>query len=266
MRQPTSLAQYLSHWARGYTYVRDFVFANGGILFLLPAVLLLRQKVERWPLYVGALVLSWVVYLIYVGGDPKVFFRLVVLILPLVFLLVQEGFHELVDWMGTATDGKWTRWRIVALMLIAMIVTLDPVLIAGQAKKYVQEAKTIEPQRTAIGQWLRDNAHPDARLAVRAAGIVPYYSGLYTIDMLGVLDPTIAHQDILDADRATAHGKTDVAYILSLKPDYLLVQENETWSAFRSIDWAEHGYERILIKGTAAHGPHALWKRRAVQP
>jgi len=266
VRQPKSWAQRWSHWVRGYAYVRDFITTNGGILFLLPALLLLRKKVDAWLYYIGALVLSWGAYLIYVGGDPKVHFRLVALMLPQVYLLVQEGAHELVSWIGVFTERRAMHLLATILLLVAVIVTFDPYLVGDHAERFEQEANVIKPQRVAIGRWLSQNAPPDATLAVRAAGIVPFYSGLYTIDMLGVLDSRIAHQDILDTDRPTAHGKTDIPYILSQRPDYVMILKRETWDEFRAIDWSEYGYSRVPLMGTAAEGPHALWQLMDSQP
>jgi arabinofuranosyltransferase len=266
VRQPTSWEQRLAHWERGYTYVRDFAATNGGVLFLLPALLLLRTRVGRWPLYVGALALSWAAYLVYVGGDQKVFFRLVTLILPLLFLLVQDGVHESIGVISILTRTRSAFRLGLALLLVTIIVTIDPFLLRDQVKRYMREANVIGPQRTAIGHWLRQNASSDATLAVRAAGIVPFYSGLYTIDMLGVSDPRIAHQDILDADRPTAHGKTDVDYITSLRPDYIMLTTSETWDEFREINWAAYGYDQVRLTGAAAKGPHALWRLADSQP
>lgn len=265
VRQPQSWAQRWAHWVRGYAYVRDFITTNGGMLFLLPTLLTLHKKVEAWLYYVGALVLSWVGYLIYVGGDPKVHFRLVALMLPHVYLLVQEGAHEAVHWIGFFTERRTMRLFTATLLLIAVVVTFDPFLVGGQAERFEQETNVIKPQRVAIGRWLSQNASPDATLAVRAAGIVPFYSGLYTIDMLGVLDPRIAHQDILDSDRPTAHGKTDIPYILSRQPDFMMILKRETWDEFRAID-SEYGYNRVPLTGTAAKGPHALWQLMDSQP
>jgi arabinofuranosyltransferase len=260
VRQPKSWTQRWSHWVRGYAYIRDFITTNGGILFLLPVLLAIPKKIDKWLYYVSALVLSWVVYLIYVGGDPKVYCRLVALMLPLVYLLIQEGAHEAVYWSSVLTSQRAVRSLSVILLMVAVIVTFDPFLVGDQAERFEHIASVINPQRVAIGNWLSQNASSDAKLAVRAAGIVPFYSGLYTIDMLGVLDTRIAHQDILDADRNTAHGKTDIRYILSQQPDYIMILKHETWDEFRAIDWSESGYVRVPLTGIAAKGPHALWQ------
>jgi hypothetical protein len=266
VRQPQSWTQRWSHWARGYAYVHDFITTNGGLLFFLPILCVLREKVDAWLYYVGALVLSWGVYLIYVGGDPKVYYRLVALLLPLVYLLVQEGLHELVHRIGFLVGQRAVRSLVSILLLVAIVATFDPFIVGDQVKRFEQEANVIEPQRIAIGRWLKQNAPPDATLAVRAAGIMPFFSGLYTIDMLGVLDSGIAHQDILDGDRPTAHGKTDIPYILSKRPDYVVILKRETWDEFRAIDWSELGYVRVPLTGAAAQGPHALWQLEISPP
>ena len=79
----------------------------------------------------------------------------------------------------------------------------------------------VEPLREA-GQWLRDNAPPDAVLAGTEAGVIPYYSKLEFIDMLGLVDRHIA------ALPGGLHQKFDGAYVIGRRPDFVVLQFTET--------------------------------------
>jgi len=73
-----------------------------------------------------------------------------------------------------------------------------------------------------LGEYLRTNSRPDDLLATDAAGAIPYYSGLKTIDVLGLTDIHIAHKNIKTMGQgAPGHEKQDNAYVLSRNPRYI---------------------------------------------
>jgi hypothetical protein len=74
-----------------------------------------------------------------------------------------------------------------------------------------------------IGDWLADNVPEDTVLATNAAGIVPYRSGLPTIDMLGLNDMHIAHRELPLGVRVIGHEKYDADYVLSRQPDLIII-------------------------------------------
>jgi hypothetical protein len=47
-----------------------------------------------------------------------------------------------------------------------------------------------------LGRYLAENRSSDTTIAVAAAGAIPFYSGLRTIDMFGLNDPYIAHHPV----------------------------------------------------------------------
>ncbi|NOT25808.1 MAG: hypothetical protein HOP16_06855 [Acidobacteria bacterium] len=75
--------------------------------------------------------------------------------------------------------------------------------------------------QVVLGEMLREQAAPDARIAVVWAGAAPYFSGLYTIDLLGKSDKFIARTP--PHNMALGHNKWDNAHSIGeLKPDYIL--------------------------------------------
>ncbi|HEX5480349.1 MAG TPA: hypothetical protein VFY79_11590, partial [Dehalococcoidia bacterium] len=72
-----------------------------------------------------------------------------------------------------------------------------------------------------IGEWLHENLPANYTVAEIATGIVPYYSRLPTIDMLGVNDEHIAHLDIPLGSAPSGHEKSDAGYVLSRKPEVI---------------------------------------------
>jgi hypothetical protein len=69
-----------------------------------------------------------------------------------------------------------------------------------------------------LGKFLAEN-YPTARLATSSAGKLPYYSGLETIDVLGLNDKHIARTPSKSA--SPGHGRFDTAYVLGKRPDII---------------------------------------------
>ena len=69
-----------------------------------------------------------------------------------------------------------------------------------------------------LGRFLRE-AHPGALLATGAAGKIPYFSRLETVDMLGLNDRHIA---MTPPDGANpGHNKYDPDYVFARRPDVI---------------------------------------------
>jgi hypothetical protein len=76
----------------------------------------------------------------------------------------------------------------------------------------------------AAGLFLKRNAPPDSMLAINTAGIIPYYSKLKTVDMLGLTDEHIARSDAGNFGSGPAgHEKGDGRYILEKQPDFIVM-------------------------------------------
>ena len=64
---------------------------------------------------------------------------------------------------------------------------------------------------------------PEDTIAVFRAGIVPYYSELPAVDLLGKSDPVIAHEPIQPHRIKSGHNKFDFDYSLGhLQPDLVM--------------------------------------------
>src|SRR5690606_560171 len=72
-----------------------------------------------------------------------------------------------------------------------------------------------------VAAQLRKNAAPDSSIAVIPAGIVPYYTDLFAIDVLGKTDRHVAHLPVVPG-APIGHGKLDPAHSLGRKPDYVI--------------------------------------------
>lgn len=74
----------------------------------------------------------------------------------------------------------------------------------------------------SVGIWMREHFPSGTLIATNAAGRLPYHAGLPVVDMLGLTDRTIA-RGRADAGQWIGHEKGDAAYVLSRRPDVIVL-------------------------------------------
>jgi hypothetical protein len=174
------------------------------------------------------------------GGDHFAYGRFIVPSLPYLALIVVSTFMELL---------RRHRWLAIALGIVGLTLIG---LHYSQSDEYVETKyawRSVLHQRmdwllvnpsdyevypnwvqgfVMMGKTLRRVASPDESIAVVPVGAIGYYSGMRVIDMVGVVDPVIAHQPFdpyyIETWRP-GHDKGDGRYILSLHPDYIQLMD-----------------------------------------
>jgi hypothetical protein len=225
-------------WARGYTYVSDYARDHEGAgLILLVTVGALAASDARLRL-IGVMTAAFIAGVIWVGGDGLAIYRFVVHIVPLVAIL--EAIFAGRLWRALVSTDSDRRWAGAAATIgIAMIIFLNGG-IPRQNSYYIFydfQQKTEIPRWTRVGQWLKENAKPGESLAAVPIGAVSYYSGLIAYDMLGLTDRHIARVEVKTMGKGWAgHEKHDGPYILSKRPNYLLVNNIDVTSGPRDMD------------------------------
>ncbi len=187
---------YASHtdpWKRATSFLRTKNFAA----IASPARALSLNPLQNaqgvlFPRLVHVLVVLWTLYVVYLGGDFMEF-RLLVPILPIVYLLV-------VDVIYAFRGHLPVQAVLAALILLGTIVhahgldneritiTLVYPIASAHEDVYLHEASWY-----AVGETLGARLEEDnVSIAITAAGAIPYASNLYTIDMHGLTDPWVA--------------------------------------------------------------------------
>jgi arabinofuranosyltransferase len=206
---------------RGSEYVAGFFGGFGALLFLaLPFALWAARRDRRIALlacvaatHLGAVVLE--------GGDGFPGYRFMVPIAPALYLLVQAGAMELVRLSRDA--GRWRVYARLAFAIALFGIPLHAHHLFGSALEEARGGDAFTRRMTLVGQTLRRVLPPTARIALNPAGAIPYYSGLYSIDMLGLNDEHIAHTDAeMRASGYAGHEKGDGDYILDRAPEVIL--------------------------------------------
>ena len=141
-------------------------------------------------------------YWIYVGGD-NFFERFLLILYPLgIFILFQN--------IGQILPKN----TFVGLGVILTIFQLSVFIIDPRFQYTFQKYD----RWIVLGNYLASQ-HAGQVLAIDAAGKVPFFSGLKTIDVFGLNDSYIAHKDV--STFVVGHNTFDPLYVLSKKPDLI---------------------------------------------
>jgi hypothetical protein len=228
----------------GLNYLQHtLLFLFGGLAGVLVLALLFvnwRQS-PRWNRFYLAtvIIVSWISTAIN-GGDHFPGGRFIVPTLPFLFLLVGMGLTDLFKKTRASSGLKLAVMIILLFLAMAQWVhtgAYDPAvagwrhLQTGLAPQVPLVKSVEEPIFTdwvmgfvVMGQVLGDIAPPDASIAVVPVGAIGYYSGLQIVDMVGLTDPTIAHQPFDRKYTETwrpGHDKGDGVHVLNQRPDYI---------------------------------------------
>jgi arabinofuranosyltransferase len=203
---------------RGLEYLLNFVKAQA--LLFVGAVFF---PWKRWgarvlPFLTGCL-LYWI-YLAAIGGD-WMSLRLFHHTVPFLVLVGAAGYLRLFEWLRGRDWGRAIRVPAAALVLAGFVylthLEADPSMAFSPMRFGVR-------QRYSTARWLNSYADPEDRLAVTSAGIVPYFTDLFTIDMLGLTDAHIAREGVSIAGFGfPGHERFDNDYVLAQRPEWLIL-------------------------------------------
>lgn len=179
-----------------WSFLMNYSLLIGPLLWMFSLPRLLSDPLLR--LLAGVCVL-WSVYLIKIGGGFMEF-RLMMPILPLILVLTVAALHSM------------RSRRLVAATASLMVLSSIAHAATFQVERNIESIDDLHAHVSEVGpDWgwhrigqLLHESFGDAELpvviATTAAGAIPYYSGLPTVDMLGLNDHWVArHGQRIDA-------------------------------------------------------------------
>jgi arabinofuranosyltransferase len=251
-----------SNFSSGLSYLQNAIWRYAGVLASSVGLFcyILYKKAfaalkEIWP--IGLLSFVWLLYVLLQGGDNLVGGRLLIPILPLVYVALVKSSTKIRLRSGALFAG-------VALVSVSLVYGyLADQNVTDHANAW-RQSFTI---RKNAGIYLYNNFPNNTIVALNPAGIIPYYSKLPTIDMLGLNDSHIAHAGKRDYTLRYGHQAGDGTYILWRKPDIILfggsltkepgsnISDQEIWksSQFKNeyslVEWTGIGFAYVRISG-----------------
>lgn len=245
---------------RGVRYAVMFFAHRWPLLLLLLGLWLWRRWQLRQPLPSVLpspelahsplrllLVFAWGVsaYLLLTGGDWMGWGRFFMPLAPLLSLLWAEKCIRL-HHAPSAGLGYVRRLPTIGLLLLA---TVGAHITSSwwEERPRLARAHAEHQERQAVIAWLKAHASPSARVLTEEIGEIPYETGLYTLDVYGLIDKHIAKTGEYDPDSAPGHQKTDLNYSLRQRPDYLVMADfHHVWA--RNVDPSAREVRYPLLK------------------
>lgn len=225
---------------RGLFYViRNIVWA---VFPLTAAVLFYRVRKSRLPLLrwekVSLLVVAaFLLQAALSGGDFMPYFRFIMPVWPLTVLLT----WSLLARIMIGETGSFLRFRLILKrlatekirprILVKYVVLLNILMLfLGVNEFKVLLGKGIVRGMEDSARFLDEILPQDALVASLAIGAMGYFLDRPLIDIVGLTDEHIAHADIKIGRGTAGHEKYDAPYLLSRRPDFILIcfQDDET--------------------------------------
>jgi hypothetical protein len=165
---------------------------------------------------------------------------------PVGYLTAGSGFERLWAWCGRVPHAAWPRAAVAAVPLLLMLhlVRLAPRTLSDD----MAYAHSLERASLRLGAEMVRLAPRGLRLATSDAGVLPYLTDAWTLDLVGLNSPAVARRG-----ERTPHDVFDRQHVSAL----VLVSEEP--QQFRAEPWSE--YEAPLASEALARG----WRRVAVR-
>jgi hypothetical protein len=196
-------------YARGMVYARNFLLHYAVVLALAGASALAILRTDRRGLIPIGAVLPTLGWVILVGGDMFVWFRFFAHLMPIIFVFAATGIVKVAR--GLVGEMAWM--AVVFLVSFPLKRPLDRLIFLDTNGDPIEQIQ--------VAMLVKKNAKPDSSIAVIPAGIVPYFTRMKAIDILGKSDRHIARlQPIKGA--MVGHGKLDPPYTLGKVPDLVI--------------------------------------------
>lgn len=201
-------------WQRGAAQIYDLATTHGLLPYLLVLLFWLfwpsapgaggvRKKGEllRASTFPSFFALCLTGYFLHIGGDVYEE-RFLLVLFPLGIVTFLRMFSDL--------EGP------KLALLVTLLVTFQTMPLFGDPR-FTYNSGRYDCWVT-LGRFLAEQPR-DSVLATDAAGKIPYFSGLRTIDMLGLTDPHIARVE--SQGGRVGHSKMDPVYVLDRQPDLI---------------------------------------------
>lgn len=230
---------------RGFYYISVFSICYAILPFifwwLIRAKRLGRDLGAAPAVMLGLPIILWLAYVVKIGGDFNEF-RFIIPMMPALFILIATS---LILWVPRA---GW-RFTIVTLLVIVSIIhaaTFDhsPLKLATESISDLTEHLYEEhPAWVEIGQELGTQLESPERvkIALGAAGAVPYYSKCEAIEMFGLNDQQILQNGLTISKRAGYRRMATLSYLIERDTNLIIGRPQPTSTEAHARGYYELG-------------------------
>ncbi|MCK5504531.1 MAG: hypothetical protein KAJ10_05185, partial [Thermodesulfovibrionia bacterium] len=178
----------LNNLPYGIEYFKKNLSNFSYLIFYVPPIIVF-YFIKHWRAFLAEFLflLCWTGYVVIIGGDNMVGGRALLPVFPVMFLLTVSGIKHLLSRFNILQKlGRSS----IALSLISGIAAASFFLYNysnnENISQHITDMKNNSRLWSHIGNNLKKNVPPDTLIAVGAAGMIPYFSELPTIDIFGL--------------------------------------------------------------------------------
>ena len=185
---------------------------------LVPA---LRRKLLVLCVAVGA----WTGWVMVEGGDFMAYHRFLHPIWTLVTLAFALGLVAAEDRLAAWRPALRPTWRWLVLLVAALAAGswAVPSFRGAELRRY-KDFAVEERTRTAIGRWFAGRYPASEWMAVKPAGIIPYYSGMRAVDFFCLVDGKAARTGEWVEGGWIGHQRMNAARIHEIGPKIVILE------------------------------------------
>lgn len=202
-----------------------------------------KKQEQGMPLYSGGTVLLYLALIVYFGGDPKIYWRLIVPVFPLVVAisatLLQRALPKFPPIKG----------RLCVLALCAASGCVTFLVLTGAVDKVnyrrLRNEYSILTARAIRGLWIRDHIDSAETIVCMPAGATPYfaqrrsYDGALTLYETATARATTSAREYVSYLN-TAHTKFHVAQIIQEQKPAIIVEGPQQFQGYRRVELSKH--------------------------
>jgi hypothetical protein len=198
------------------------------VALVLGKIARLRHRLGRIDSYLIALLALWVMTIVYTGADHFSELRYFVYLLPLMYLF---AFDEIAALARRAGDGFSRLLRTKSRPAIGRAL-IGIIAVAGFLAVFYYNSlgvtatvlcgKHLGDKWGLLGRWMEEHSRRGDVIATPVVGAIGYYCDRTIVDMVGIVDPVIAHSARgKPGEGPKDHGLFDTEYVLGRKPKYI---------------------------------------------
>lgn len=205
--------------------------AGGGILLLFFALstLVMHGQDRWWKILCAGLLLARFVFVAAFGEAYMGFWRFQMPTFILALILSELGVRSIIK--NYYRPEKIAPVFLFMTVLFCIFLSFKSVNAIDHA---VKSGQYMRQSHYPMAKWLRENSSPKDSFAFFDAGVVPYESGLHTIDLGGLTEYNIARI------KGYRSGSIEVGeYVLNLEPKYIIMWATKPWPEYNF----EHAYD-----------------------
>jgi hypothetical protein len=165
------------------------------------------STLER-SVFAFAVAAFWSALVVIGGGDFFPFARFGMVVLPVLAALADCG-----------------RIRINHALMAAPVAAATLLLLLTNDHELARKELHLVTGWRESGVWLNQHLPKESTIATLVAGSLPYYAQRRTIDLLGLTDAQIGRHGHIETSARVGHQRYDSDYVLSRRPDVIVLQE-----------------------------------------